>query len=386
VTARRVRVLHVAAVDFTAAKLLRPQLEFLATAGFDVRVACGRTSPEHWWLLEEFAPVNIPFPRAIRALETGRALVKLRRTAHEWRPDVMHVHTPAAAIPVRATPRKAWPERMRTVYTVHGYLHSWPPRTAREKLIQRVEQWESRRCDLTLFQSMEDLSEARARGYGGSPTYLGNGVEDSWFEIPPPTRKPTHDLRVLFVGRLVREKGVLDLAQAIEDLPGVTLHVAGDALASDRDSVAADLRLLAGGQLRSRMVLHGMVSRAEVQRLYRMAHVMCLPSYREGVPRSVIEALAAGRPVIASTIRGNRELVTEGLNGHLFAPGDIAGLRDALTSLRDVGSPRFGAMSAAARASAAAALRESSVFQRLRQGYQQVLEAPSVHTETERKG
>lgn len=369
------KVLHVSAVDFTASKLLRPQLVHLGEAGYDVRVTCGRTEQSHWDVLAPFEPVDLAFPRNLRPFDMLRASLRLRELVRSWRPDILHLHTPAASIPVRALPSWMWPKEMRVIYTVHGYLHQWPPAGARERLVQNVERWEARRCALTFFQSAEDFEAASRLGYRGRPTLLGNGVEDGWFELPPPARDASRDLAVLFVGRLVREKGILDLLEALQDVPGVFLHVAGDALPSDRDSVATEVRSLAEGPLQGRVKLHGMLTKQDLQQLYAEVDAMCLPSYREGVPRSVIEALAAARPVLASRIRGNRELVRHGQNGLLFEAGDRLSLCAALMELRDTPAGSFASMSRAARSSMDPDFREQQVFARLIAGYRLALEA-----------
>ena len=149
---------------------------------------------------------------------------------------------------------------MKIVYTVHGYLHRWPPAGRRERVVQRMEKWEAGRTDLTLFQSNEDLEEALARGYGGTPTYLGNGVEDRWFEEPLPDRKGGQ-LSLLFVGRIVKEKGILDLLEAVAQTPGVFLHIAGDTLSSDRDGVSRAARALVNDRLADRVQFHGVLGR-----------------------------------------------------------------------------------------------------------------------------
>ena len=204
---------------------------------------------------------------------------------------------------MRALPRRWWPRSTRVFYTVHGFLHTWPPAGFLERLVQRAEQWQSRRTHTLLFQSVEDFREAQARGYSGHLVLLGNGVEDDWFEIPPRTRD--EQLQLVFVGRLVREKGVVELARAIARRPDVHLHVVGEALPSDRDPVGAELDLLVReARAEHRVTRHGILTRDELAKLMEGMDVLCLPSHREGVPRSVIESMAAGRPRSSPTSVG----------------------------------------------------------------------------------
>lgn len=365
------RVLHVAAVDFTATKLLAPQLHALGSAGYDVRLAVGRTDERFWGELGDLDPVDIAFPRGPRPLSMLGSTARLRRLVRDWQPDVLHLHTPAASAPVRALPRRAWPRDMRIFYTVHGYLHPWPTVTNRQRAAQRLEQWQSRRTDCSLFQSAEDLDEATRRGYGSRLVYLGNGVESSWFEQPTPAPKAAGKLSVLFVGRLVKEKGVLDLIEAVAHVDGVELHVAGAALPSDRDPVDAELRHeVAHRGLGGRVHLHGMLRRTEVQQLMQRADAVVLPSYREGVPRSLIEGMATGRPGLATRIRGCREIISHESDGLLVDPGAVDQLATGLQQLRDMAESDFAAMGRRAQSSTSQRFRETQVIERLVAAYQ----------------
>jgi glycosyltransferase involved in cell wall biosynthesis len=199
--------------------------------------------------------------------------------------------------------------------------------------------------------------------------YLGNGVEDDWFQLAPPLRKPG-PLKAMFVGRLVREKGVLDLFDAMEQAPGVHLTVCGAQLPSDRDGVESELRKRASSPpLAGRVDFTGFLSCAEMRRQVQQADVLVLPSYREGVPRSLIEGMAAGRPAVATDVRGCRELVTEGETGWLVRPRDPSGLAEGLNRAASLTPEEFDRFSRAARALANVRYRESAVFQRLLDTY-----------------
>jgi len=364
------RLLHVAAVDFTAAKLLAPQLAALDRAGFLVRLTCGRSSEQLWSDLQAFQPAEIEFSRSLRPRQTLRAVLALVREVRAWRPDVLHLHTPAASLPVRLLPRWIWPKGLKIVYTVHGYLHAWPPRGATGHILQRLEQQLAKKTDLMLFQSAEDYEESRRRGYRSALSLLGNGVEDSWFEFPIRERKDG-PLRVLYVGRLVREKGILDLVEAVARVPDIRLDIVGSGLPSDRDPVDQEVqRAVDRFRLRGRVHMHGELPKAAVGRAMKEADVLCLPSYREGVPRSVIEALAAGRPALVSDIRGCRELVTEGINGALFPAGDVEALAGKLKRLVAMAPVDLLSMARRARASVDPSRREAAVIRTLVNSYE----------------
>ena len=75
--------------------------------------------------------------------------------------------------------------------------------------------------------------------------------------------------------------------------------------------------------------------------VYSQAHIVCLPSYREGVPRTLLEAAACGRPIVASDVPGCREVVKQGINGLLVAARDVNGLAHAIEQLIQDGPLRM---------------------------------------------
>jgi glycosyltransferase involved in cell wall biosynthesis len=135
-----------------------------------------------------------------------------------------------------------------------------------------------------------------------------NGVE-----LPDEVGGEAEPPEVLYAGRLAREKGVLELVEAARGLP---LVVAGD------------------GPLRPRVPqARGWVPYEELERLYARAAVVACPSLREGFGVACAEAMAHGRPVVASAVGGLKELVVDGETGLLVPPADIGALRAALERL-----------------------------------------------------
>jgi glycosyltransferase involved in cell wall biosynthesis len=136
---------------------------------------------------------------------------------------------------------------------------------------------------------------------------------------------------VLFLGRLERRKGVFDLLDAIAALrahiPDIQLVCAGD---GDLGSVARYAERLG---IEDAVSLPGWVGPAEKQSLMNLAAVYVLPSYAEGLPVSLLEAMAAGLPVAATEVGGIPDVVTDGVTGFLFRPGDIATLERLLHRL-----------------------------------------------------
>jgi glycosyltransferase involved in cell wall biosynthesis len=152
------------------------------------------------------------------------------------------------------------------------------------------------------------LAEA-ARGLGASDVRVIPSGVDLPASVPPEDDPPF----VLYAGRLSAEKGVVELVAATAGLP---LVVVGD------------------GPLRDRVPgARGFVAHDELERLYDRAAVVAVPSHREGFGVVCAEAMAHGRPVVASAVGGLLDLVVDGETGILVPPGDVGALRDALTRL-----------------------------------------------------
>lgn len=137
---------------------------------------------------------------------------------------------------------------------------------------------------------------------------------------------------VVYIGNLLRSKGVLDLASAAEKLSADTSVIfIGDG--ADRNQLADRIRT---GRTGARLELAGSRPHGELPQWIAAADVVCLPSYREGVPNVVLEAIACGRPVVATDVGGIPE-VTSTDNAVLVAPGAIDALSLALQQALEQG-------------------------------------------------
>jgi glycosyltransferase involved in cell wall biosynthesis len=264
------------------------------------------------------------------------------------------------------------------VYTVHGFAHTWDDLGIRALMLERTERMLAPRTDLLLFQSQEDLDQVRARHYRVRTAYLGNGVQDHWFTGPVQAPLPPRD-QAMFVGRLVREKGVIDLLDALEKVPDLRLSIAGTQLPTERDGLG-DLveSRAASAPLAGRVALLGMVDSAALTAHLHSSAFLVLPSYREGVPRSIIEGMAAGRPAIVTDVRGCRELITHGVNGFVVPPGEPRSLARAMEAMVSLSDVEYEAMSRAAFDAVSTRFRESTVIDRLVAAYSSVGFPPPV--------
>jgi glycosyltransferase involved in cell wall biosynthesis len=164
-------------------------------------------------------------------------------------------------------------------------------------------------------------------------------------EAPAAARQPN---LVLFLGKLDAVHGVFDVLEAVSALrpavPDVRLICAGD---GDRAAVARHAESLG---IADAVKFTGWVGPSGKRALLESAAAFALPSYDEALPTSLLEAMAAGLPVVASPVGGIPEVLVDGVNGFLCAPGDVSSLQRLLRKL--LIEPNLGArMGAAARES-----------------------------------
>ncbi|MBN1867163.1 glycosyltransferase family 4 protein [Candidatus Sumerlaeota bacterium] len=380
------KVLQLCAVDFTLAKFLAPFCFFLKERGYDVTAACSES--EFMAPLRErgLRCVDLPIARSANLASHARSYLRLGAWLREEKFDIVHVHTPIAALIGRvAAARRGVPIR---IYTAHGfYFHDRMPAHKRAFHVG-LERFGALFTHYLFTQSDEDRETALRLGIAreGRVRTIGNGVDPARFDPARFTEADRAEMRrslgidpaapVLgIIGRLVREKGYYELFEAMRDLrariPGLRLLVVGDALTSDHDDHSENFqRTIDALGIRDAIVFAG--QRPDVPELLHAMDVFTLPSYREGMPRSVIEAMTMGLPCVVTDIRGCREEVLDGESGYVVPVGDAAPLADRCGRL--LSDPaRAREMGAAARRRALVEFTEEAVFQRQIEVYEQLI-------------
>ncbi|MEM6941120.1 MAG: glycosyltransferase family 4 protein [Pseudomonadota bacterium] len=150
------------------------------------------------------------------------------------------------------------------------------------------------------------------------------GIEPGKFDDPQPI--PEGPCRLVAIGRLVEQKGQLALIQALAQAQG-EIHLT---LIGDGDMRAAIEGEITARHLTSRVTLTGWVDEGRIKEELARAHALVMPSFGEGLPMVIMEAMAAARPVIATYIAGAPELVLHKETGWLIPAGDIPALAAAM--------------------------------------------------------
>jgi glycosyltransferase involved in cell wall biosynthesis len=277
-------------------------------------------------------PVSVPLRRTSLdprgALATRRALTDLlRRIA----PDVVIAYTIKPIVLGAAAARAAGVLRFIPLVTGLGYAFSGGLHP-RKLLIRAAAAWMYRRAfrrsHFAIFQNEDDRRDFQRMGIlpRSLPTGLvaGSGVDtDHYSERPQP-----EGTNFLMIARFLREKGVREYGEAAvrlkRDYPEVDVRLAGW-LDESPDAVSqAELDAMAARGVECLGKLD------DVRPALAQCNVYVLPAYREGTPRSVLEAMATGRAIVTTDAPGCRETVVEGENGYLVPPKDADALFEAM--------------------------------------------------------
>jgi glycosyltransferase involved in cell wall biosynthesis len=337
------RLVHVTTTDMSLALLLGPQLRAFAAAGYEV---IGMSAPGEWvGQLEADGIRHIPLRHATRAVAPAhdvRALGELRGLFRTLRPDIVHTHNPKPGVYGRLAARAAHVPVI--VNTVHGLYATPEDRWLRRALVYTLERLAARASHAELVQNPEDVEVLAGLGIPRPKLHLlGNGIDLTRFDPSRVSRERIDALRAEMgagpddvvcglVGRLVWEKGYREVFAAAARLRATQPHVR-IVVVGPHDSDKADAITDADVDRARRDGVTFLGLRHDVDALYAAMDIYVLASHREGFPRSAMEAAAMGVPVVATRIRGCRQVVDDGRTGRLVPVRDAGALADAIGAL-----------------------------------------------------
>jgi glycosyltransferase involved in cell wall biosynthesis/ribosomal protein S18 acetylase RimI-like enzyme len=377
-----VRVAHLTTTDLTLRYLLLGQLQRLRDEGYEVT---GISAPgAHTAALAAAGIRHLPWRNATRSWNLRadlRAAAELWSLLRRERFDLVHTHNPKPGVIGRVAARLAGVPVV--VNTVHG-LYATPDDPFGKRAAVLGLEWLAAHCShMELYQSEEDLRWARRLrlARAGRSELLGNGTDLDRFdpalvgtervaELRRELGLPGDALVVGMVGRLVAEKGYRELfaaARAVRQAdPRVRFLAVGAPDLDKADAITGAELERAGGDV----CFAGW--RDDVRDLLAAMDVFVLASWREGMPRSAIEAAAMGKPLVLTDIRGCREVARHEREALLVRPHDQQALAAAV--LRLAGDPALRErLAAAARRRAVERFSEAGVSDRVVGHYQALL-------------
>lgn len=340
---RRPRLVHVTTTDMSLVLLLGPQLAAFSRAGYEV---IGASAPgSHVAELAALGVRHVALRHTTRAMAPHHdvaALAELRSVFRRLRPDIVHTHNPKPGVYGRMAARAAGVPAV--VNTVHGLYAQPDDGWTRRSLVYGLERAAAACSHAELVQNPEDLAVLARLGIPLAKLHLlGNGIDLARFDRTAVTDAEVSGFRrevgagpddvvCVVVGRLVAEKGYREVFQAAVSLsarlPQVRMVVVGPSDADKADAITA-VEMERARQAGVRFLGF----RTDVATIYAAADVYVLASHREGFPRSAMEAAAMGLPVVATDVRGCRQVVDHDATGLLFPVREPAALAAAVARL-----------------------------------------------------
>ncbi len=281
-----------------------------------------------------YIPTHADGPKALKALVAAVGLIRITAFCMANRRGIVHMHV-ASNASFRRKFLVAGIARffgLRTIFHVHGAAFDVFYKGASPRLKERISST-LRNASLVIALS----EEWRGRLEKMEPTarirVLPNPVDCDFFERSVGMRGPVPEDggTLLFLGAFGKRKGVFDLLVAMDTVrrsrPAAMLELGGD------QEVTAVRDIISERDLSANVKVLGWVRGDEKIAAFGRAHILVLPSYQEGLPIAVLEAMAAGLPVVTTPVGGIPGLVQEGVNGLLVEPGDTAALAAAILNL-----------------------------------------------------
>lgn len=265
-----------------------------------------------------------------------RYLLQLSQCLRKIKPDVVLAYTIKPVVYGLPAARLAGVKRRYALITGLGYAFTDTEASFSRNLIKRVAsglyQFGLRFATGLFFQNPDDQQLFKDRGLSGENLATlvvnGSGVDTDSFAIAPLPDQPVF----LFVGRVLRDKGVVEYAEAARLLkptyPDAIFHLVGP---MDSNPSGISEAMVSSWVKEGLIQYHGAVS--DVKPYIAACSVFVLPSYREGTPRSVLEAMSCARAIVTTDAPGCRETVVNGENGYLVKPRDVDDLAKAMGHL-----------------------------------------------------
>lgn len=327
------KVLFIATVQSHIMNFHIPYLKYWQDKGYEVHVATNMDTQKYRNIQEVICDIkwiNIDFERNPFCKNTLIALNQLIKLMKRYRYDLIHVHTPVGGILGRLAAKIV--NIKNVVYTAHGF-HFYKGAPIQNWLIYYpIEKIMARYTDIIITMNEEDyqISKSRFKTRIRGNIFKVNGVGIDLKKYNVDSRKDFNfktnlglkedDFIISVVAELSERKNHIQLIKSIEKLkdtyPNIKALFVGDGCLYN------DIKeYIENKKMQENIILLGF--RNDVERILNISDVLALFSYQEGLPKNIMEGMVAGKPIICTKIRGNKDLIKDGINGYLVDVNDI---------------------------------------------------------------
>lgn len=323
------KVLYITTVSRTINAFLVPHIEMLLENEYKVDCATCVDKKVNEVLINKGVKIfNIPFSRSPLSFGNIKAFRELIKLQKENKYDIVHVHTPVASIYGRLL--KIRFPKLKTIYTAHGYHFLKGGPKLGWIIYYPIEKMMAKLTDVTININKEDYEITKTK-LNPKKCYLVNGVGLDLNQYKPLSKEKQESKRkelglekddfvVIMIAELNENKNQIQLIKAMELLKDKYPNIKAISVGEGHKFEELQQEINNRG-LKNNFKLLGF--RTDINELINISDIGILLSYREGLPRNIMELMANGKKVIATNVRGCRDLVCNDNVGTLVSVGDF---------------------------------------------------------------
>lgn len=311
-------------------------IEVLKSLGYEVHAAANFSDANERLDNLDIIRHHFDIERSPFTLKNIKAYRQLKKIMQSEKFDVVHCHSPMGGVLARLAAKST--KFSKVIYTAHGFHFYRGAPLINWLLYYPIEKYLSRYTDILITINQEDYMVAKKfianraiyiPGIGVDVKKISSFYSENIDEIRQEIDIPNNSFVVVSVGELNKNKNHEVIIKAIAKLKDPTIYYI---ICGQGDRLEHLKQLSHSLGIADKVKFLGY--RNDVLRIYRIANLFAFPSYREGLSMSLMEAMASRLPIICSNIRGNKDLIENGIEGYLFHPKDIKGFSKTIEELK----------------------------------------------------
>jgi glycosyltransferase involved in cell wall biosynthesis len=356
---KRPVLLRITTVPISLHLLLKGQFRYMKEQGYDVYTVSA-DGPEIPEVEKEGVPhIVLPFTRKITPIQDLICLVKLIRVMRRIKPDIVHTHTPKAGLLGMMAAR--WCRVDVRMHTVAGL--PLMEATGLKRRVLEITEKITYACANHVYPNSTGLKQFMLEALNTRPNKVSiigkgssNGIDTGFFQRTPALEEQacswrqqqgieSHDVVFSFVGRIVRDKGIVELVEAFKTLKAKQAATGSSSrlflvlvgpFEQDLDPLPPEVHAFL--QQDKSVILAGF--QRDVRPWIMASDIFVFPSYREGFPNVVMQACLLAVPCVVSDINGCNEIIQQGKTGLIVPPKNSSALATAMEGLMRDGEKR----------------------------------------------
>lgn len=317
------KVLFVATVDSHIRHFHIPYLKYFKENGYEVHVATANDENEKFDYCDKKHTVT--FERSPFKSNNLKAIKQMKKIFEEEKFDIVHCHTPMGGVVTRIAAKKYRKDGLKVFYTAHGFHFFKGAPLINWLIYYPVEKWLARYTDVLITINEEDYGRACKFKAQKAEKIDGIGVDEQKFQIQLSEEEKNElrkefgfskdDVVLTYVGELNSGKNQIMLMEAVKEIlkdkPNIKLLLVGKGILEEEYKTK-----ISELGLEKNVILAGY--RRDVPKIFHITDIAVSTSKREGLPINLVEAQMSSLPILATNVRGNREMAKNEYNGYII--------------------------------------------------------------------